>query len=291
MTPPGPDRPPTIGERLQAAGAAVFFALFRALPLDAASAVGGALGRAIGPRLGVSKRARRNLKLALPALSPPEIEAIVRGMWDNLGRVMAEYPHLTRMQIFPPNGRFEVRGLEHVDEAAAAGRTMIFFSAHLANWELGARVAVQYGLPIALIYRALNNPLVDAMLSRLRGDGGEFLPKGSAGSRGAIAALREGQHLVLLVDQKQNDGIPVPFFGRAAMTAPALARFAERFDCDVMPVRIERLRGARFRVTVYPKLDRPAETPVLMATVNATLEEWIRERPEQWLWLHNRWPD
>lgn len=286
-----PDRPPSLAERLQAAGAALFFSLFRALSLDAASAVGGALGRAIGPRLGVSKRARRNLKAALPALSPPEIEIIVRGMWDNLGRVMAEYPHLARMRVYPPNDRFELRGVEHVEAAVAAGRLMIFISGHIANWELGPLAAVQYGLPVALIYRALNNPLVDAMLARMRGGSGELLPKGAVASRGAIAALREGKHLLLLVDQKLNDGIPVPFFGRAAMTAPALARLAQRYDCVVLPTQVERCGGARFRLTVHPPLDISGDAAAVMTRVNAILEDWIRARPEQWLWLHNRWPD
>jgi Kdo2-lipid IVA lauroyltransferase/acyltransferase len=292
MSAPAPDAPgPTLGERLQAAGAAVFFGLFRILPLDAASAVGGALGRAFGPRLGVSKRARRNLKTAFPALSPPEIEATVRGMWDNLGRVMAEYPHLGRLRVFPPGGRVELRGLEHIDAELAAGRRMILFSGHIGNWEIAALAAGQYGLAAAQIYRALNNPLVDRMVARFRGDRGEFIPKGAIASRRAVAALREGMHLSLLVDQKLNDGIPVPFFGRDAMTAPALGRLALRYDCDVLPVRIERLGGVRFRLTVYPRLDRTDDVPALMARVNAMLEDWIRERPEQWLWLHNRWPD
>jgi Kdo2-lipid IVA lauroyltransferase/acyltransferase len=283
-------RAPTFGERLQAMGAAVFFGLFRALSLDAASAVGGAIARAVGPRLGVTKRARLNLKAAFPALSAPEIEAIVRGMWDNLGRVMAEYPHLTGMQVYPPNDRFELRGVEHVDAAVAAGRQIIFISGHIANWELGPRAAVQYGLPVALIYRALNNPLVDAMLTRMRGGSGELMPKGAVASRGAIAALRDGKHLLLLVDQKLNDGIPVPFFGRNAMTAPALARLAQRYDCVVLPTQIERRSGARFRLTVHPQLDTSGDATAVMTRVNAIMEDWVRQNPEQWLWLHNRWP-
>jgi KDO2-lipid IV(A) lauroyltransferase len=291
MPPRGPDRRPTLGDRLQAAGAALFFGLFRILPLDLASAFGGGIARALGPPLGVSKRARRNLKAAFPALSPPEIERIVRAMWDNLGRVMAEYPHLARIRVFPPGDRVEVRGTEHIDTALAAGRRMIMFGGHLGNWEISSLAATQYGLAAVQIYRALNNPLVDAMLARLRGDRDELLPKGAVASRGALAAIRDGKHLSLLVDQKLNDGIPVPFFGRDAMTAPALARLALRYDCDVLPVRIERLTGAHFSLTVYPKLDVSGDAGAIMTRVNAVLEDWIRARPEQWLWLHNRWPD
>jgi Kdo2-lipid IVA lauroyltransferase/acyltransferase len=100
-----------------------------------------------------------------------------------------------------------------------------------------------------------------------------------------------------LADQKLNDGIAVPFFGRPAMTAPALALLALHFDCAVLPARVERLGGAHFRLTLYPLLDLPhsgdrdADAAALMRTVNATLEGWIRERPEQWFWVHSRWPD
>lgn len=290
MPPPRADGRPTFGDRLQAMGAAAFLGLFRILPLDLASAVGGAVARAVGPRLGVSKRARRNLKAAFPALSPPEIERIVRAMWDNLGRVIGEYPHIARIRVFPPGDRVEVRGIEHVEAALAAGRQMILFGGHLGNWEIGPHATTQYGLAAVLIYRALNNPLVDAMLMGLRGDRGELLPKGAVASRGTLAALRDGKHLLLLVDQKLNDGIPIPFFGRDAMTGPAVARLGQRFDCDVLPARTERLGGAHFRLTVYPKLDLSGDAADVMTRINATLEGWIRERPEQWLWLHNRWP-
>jgi Kdo2-lipid IVA lauroyltransferase/acyltransferase len=287
-------------QRAEACGAALFFAAMRALPLAAASAFGGALGRQIGPRLGISARARHNLRAAMPELSPPQIESIVRGMWDNLGRVAAEYPHLRQIKVFAPGGPVETAGLAHLDRAIATGRPAIIFGGHLANWEIAALAAGQYGIDVAQIYRAPNNPLVNRMVARLRGDAGsdaEFIPKGAVASRRALAALRRGAHLTLLVDQKLNEGIPVPFFGRPAMTAPALAMLALHFECAVLPARVERLHGARFRLTIEPPLepqrgsDRAADVAALMQRVNQTLEGWIRERPEQWLWVHSRWPD
>jgi Kdo2-lipid IVA lauroyltransferase/acyltransferase len=230
---------------------------FTFLSLDTASAVGGALARRIGPILSVSRHARRNISRAFPELSKTEIANIVAGMWDNLGRVAAEYPHLQKIRVFKPGGRIETRGFEHVDRAVAAGRRIIFFSGHIANWELGMLAGVQYGIPVAQIYRASNNPLIDRMIVRFRGERGEFIPKGAVGARRAITALWRGTHLALLADQKMNDGIPVPFFGRLAMTAPALAVLALRFDCEVLPLRVERVDGARFRVTAFPPLPLP----------------------------------
>jgi KDO2-lipid IV(A) lauroyltransferase len=295
---PPPSEPAPIAWRYRAeAGLATLLigALGR-LPLDWASALGGAAGRLIGPRLGITRRARSNLRAALPELAPAAIEAVIRGMWDNLGRVVFEYPHLKKIKVFAGD-RVEVRGLDNLQGALDAERRVIMFSGHLGNWEIAALAGGQYGIDVAQIYRAANNPLVDAMLARLRGEAGELIPKGAVASRRAVAALRRGGHLTLLADQKLNDGIAVPFFGREAMTAPALAMLALRFDCDVLPVRVERLRGAYFRLTVYPKLalpqggDRTADILALMTEVNQALESWIRERPEQWFWLHRRWPD
>jgi KDO2-lipid IV(A) lauroyltransferase len=298
--PPGAEAPgPPSGwsDRIEAGGAALFFALMRALPIDAASGLGGWLARHIGPRLGISNRARRNLAAALPELSAAEIERVVTGMWDNLGRVAAEYPHLPAIRVFPADGRVETAGIEHLDRAIAAGRPVIIFGGHLGNWEVAALAAGQKGIDVAQIYRAANNKLVDRMIARFRGAGSEFIPKGAVASRRALAALRRGAHLTLLVDQKLNDGIPVPFFGRPAMTAPALALLALHFDCAVLPARVERLKGAHFRLTLHPPLplpstgERSAEVAAVMAAVNQTLEAWIRQRPEQWFWLHQRWPD
>lgn len=297
LPPPEPIQPHIAWRyRIEAWLAALLIGALGLLPLDWASWLGGVTGRLIGPRLGITKRARINLRAAVPELTSAEIEAVVRGMWDNLGRVVYEYPHLKKIKVFAGD-RVEVHGLDNLKAALAAGRRVIMFSGHIGNWEIAALAGGQYGIDVAQIYRAANNPLVDEMLARLRGDAGELIPKGAVASRRAVAALRRGGHLSLLADQKLNDGIAVPFFGRDAMTAPALATLALRFECDVLPVRVERLRGAHFRLTVYPKLplpnsgDRAADTLALMTEVNRTLETWIRERLGQWFWLHRRWPD
>lgn len=274
------------------------FALFRLLPLERASAIGGALARWIGPHLGLTRRARKNLRRVFPDKPAAEIEAIVRDMWENLGRVATEYPHLSRMRAFPPNNCIEVYGLERIEMARARGRPIIFFAGHLANWEIAAIVAKQYGTLLHLIYRTANNPWVEAIYRKGRGDvAAGLIAKGAEGAKQAVEVLRRGQPLGILIDQKMNDGIAVRFFGQDAMTAPALARLALKFDCTILPVQVERLDGARFRLTVHPPLalartgNRTRDIHDIMARANALLEDWIRQRPGQWLWLHRRWPD
>jgi KDO2-lipid IV(A) lauroyltransferase len=267
------------------------------MPLDRASALGARIGRLIGPRLGISARARANLGRAMAELGPAEIERVVIGMWDNLGRVIAEYPHLGGFDLYGGDGRVEVVGIEHIDRLRDDGIGAIFFSGHIGNWELASLGGTQRGMPLVHVYRVANNPHVERLIQRMRAPiGGSHHPKGGRGARALLAALGRGEHLGLLIDQKLNEGIAVPFFGRDAMTAPALAELALRFRVPIVPARVERLDGARFRLTVMAPLelpdsgDRDADVLAIMTRVNALLESWIRDRPEQWLWLHRRWP-
>lgn len=273
------------------------FALFGALPLDRASALGGWIGRVIGPRLKITDRARRNMSRALPDLSETVRRTLIGDMWEHLGRVIAEYPHLGSFRLYDGDDRVEVVGADHVDRLRDDGIGGLFISGHIGNWEIASLGATQRGMPLVHIYRAANNPWVDRLIERCRQPvGGRHYPKSGRGARNLLSALKDGEHLGMLVDQKYNEGIPVPFFGRDAMTAPTLAEFALRFGVPVVPARVERLTGARFRLTVLPPLeipdtgDRAADVRAIMTQVNALFESWIRERPEQWLWLHRRWP-
>lgn len=293
-----PALPRDIVHRIEAIGAAAMFGLFRLLPLDAASAVGGFLGRLVGPRLGVTKRAAINLRRALPELDATAARRVMRGMWDNLGRVIAEYPHLAEFKVYAGDGRIEFVGDDIIEPILATGKSAIFISAHYGNWEIATMAATQRGLDVAEIYRAANNPWIDRLIASYRDNvGSELIPKGMIAARRSIAAVRDGRHLAVLVDQKMNDGIKVPFFGRDAMTAPAVAQLALRFDCAIVPARVERRRGARFRIVLSPPItvtrtgDRHADTEAIMIAVNAEIERWVRARPEMWLWLHRRWPD
>ncbi len=280
--------------RLEALAARALLAAFRALPLDTASDLGGFLLRTVGMRLKVSDVARHNLARAFPEKSAAEIEAIVREVWDNLGRVTGEFPHIEKIM----RDRVEVVGLENAYLLRDDGQCGLFVSAHFGNWELAGALAVREGLPLTLVYRAANNPWVEDLYRRGRSAAGVGqIQKGSEGAREIMAVLKAGGHVGMLVDQKMNDGIAVPFFGRNAMTAPAVARFSLKFHCPVVAAKVERLGGAHFRMTVFPPMDLPdtgdshADNLAVMTEINRLIEGWIRERPGQWLWLHKRWPD
>ena len=273
---------------------------FALMPVGMASAIGGRLGRLVGLLApGLTRRALRNVGLALPELPLERRRAIVRGMWDNLGRSLAEHPHIDRLWDDTKAGRIETIGGEHLRAMAGEGKKpCIIVSGHVANWELLPSTGARHGLVMTLIYRRPNNPLIDHLMTgRRRAGAGRFLPKGQEAARAMVNTLLRGGSIAMLVDQKLNDGIPVPFFGRPAMTAPSLAQLGLQYHCPVLVARAERLGGARFRVTITPPEfvpdtgNREADVLAYMTRINALLEKWIRERPEQWLWLHNRWPE
>jgi KDO2-lipid IV(A) lauroyltransferase len=270
------------------------YQLFRAIPLDAASFLGGWLGRQIGYRLPLTRLARSNLSKAYPELDEDARERLLLQMWDNLGRTAAEFPHMDSILV-GTGGRIEVVGAEHITAATAHSRGVAFFSAHCGNWELFGPAAAELGIKLNLVYRAPNNPLLGWMFTGRGNIGAEMIPKGPRGARRALELLREGKPIGMLMDQKMNDGIAVPFFGREAMTAPALAQFALKFGCLIVPSHIVRLGGAHFRLVIEPPLTLPATTDrheailTVMTEVNRIIESWIRSHPDQWLWVHRRW--
>jgi len=273
----------------------VFFAV-RLLPFGVASSLGGALGRTVGPYLPVTKIARANLKAAFPDKTDADYRHIIREMWDNLGRTAFEFPSIAQLSVYDSD-RFEVINPQYVDLLRDDDQCGLFFSAHMGNWETPSLAVAQRGLPIDLLYRKPDNPWMQSLFDERKPtkDCG-LIPKGAKGARLALQSLKAKRHLAMLVDQKMNDGIAVPFFGRDAMTAPAIAQFALKNQCPVIPTRVERLKGARFRITFHAPLDVPNtgnrqdDIKTIMTTINQLFEDWITERPGQWLWVHRRWP-
>lgn len=265
--------------------------LLNLLPLDWASALGGKAARLVGPHIkGVSRTARKNLKASFPEKSDAEIETILKEVWENMGRTGAEFALMDSVKR-----RVTTDGVENIRAAEATGKPIIFFGAHLGNWETVLLLGEVYNLRVNAFYRAPNNPLLLKLFAS-RSRNGELIPKGAAGARRAFALLKKGEPLGFLIDQKLNDGIAVPFFGRDAMTGTALAEFAMRFDSPVVPLQTIRENGANFRVIAHPPLtfektdDHEADVRAAMVQANLMVEGWVRERPGQWLWLHRRWP-
>jgi KDO2-lipid IV(A) lauroyltransferase len=218
-------------------------------------------------------------------------------MWDNLGRVMAEYAHLDQIHLTGPDPRIEGTGVEHLEAARARGKGVIVISGHFANWEIMPFAARDYGLKGGVVVRPTNNPYVSRWLERARIRNGmaEQIPKGAQGMWRIVALLRNGEAVLMLVDQRASEGILVPFFGRDAFTTQAPAALALRLRSAILPVSNERLSGARFRLTIHPAIEPPdtgdanRDLTEFTAAITRFIESRVRERPHEWLWLHRRW--
>jgi KDO2-lipid IV(A) lauroyltransferase len=289
-----------LGYALEAVPVWIGLRLLALLGPVAASNLAGGVARALGPLLPVSRVADQNLRRAMPELDAAARRRIVRGVWENLGRTAGELANLGALRRGPSGPGWDWVGEQHLHAQRAAGQPAVLVTGHLANWEVLVPSAIELRLPIAIMYRAAKNPIVDRMIQALRrralGADVPMFAKGAEGARAALAHLKSRGMLGLLVDQKLDDGIAVPFFGLPAMTAPAAASFALHLGCAVLPVHAVRIAPARLRLICEPPLELPAsgarraDIAALTARINARLEAWIRADPAAWLWLHRRWP-
>lgn len=283
--------------RLEALGFDIFTTLFRLLPVDWASAMGGAVLRALGPLSGAHKVAGRNLRLAFPDMSEAERKRVLVAQWDGFGRAFAEFSLMDR--ILPSTGRVEVVNVERLHQIAAERLPVVFISGHLSNWEVMPAAIVDSGVTCQMTYRAANNPYVDDRIkkSRFRYGVRLFAPKGGDGARELLEAMGRGESVALMNDQKFNGGVAAPFFGHLAHTAPGPTRLALRFGTVLQPMSVQRTKGARFKVVVHDPItvprtgDRTADIEAGVSLINRFMEERIRERPEEWFWVHKRWPN
>ena len=270
---------------------------------DASSDFMGRMARRLGPYLSANRVGLANLRAAYPEKSEAEIAEILGGVWENLGRVGGEFVHLEGLWDYdynrPTPGRIETSDALKFGEMRDDGKPALIFSAHLANWELAAVSAAEHGLDAAVLFRAPNNRFMAELIHETRSNSMvKLVPTGFQSVFSMAGTLERGGHVGMLVDQYYHEihgAVRVNFFGRSTPANPTLARFARQFDCPVYGTRIVRLPKNRFRVDLVGPIDLPrdAEGKVdiqgATQTVMSIIEGWIREHPEQWLWLHRRW--
>lgn len=257
---------------------------------------GSFLARVIGKRHYSHKLALNNLNKALPALTSKE--KILDDMWDNLGRVVGEYVHIADKNPQKLVEKYIIidaetaSNIQYLKELPQKGG--IIFSAHIGNWEIGPKFFIKHGFDVSTVYRPLNNPYVEKLTAKIRGT--KLIAKSSKGSREIIEAVKKGQYIIILADQKISEGEPVKFFHDDAITTTSLARIALKYGVPLIPARAIRLNHQfKFEVKVekplnFQKSDN-ADNDVLNLTrlVNLKLESWISQYPAQWFWVHNRW--
>ena len=262
----------------------------------------GRIARFIGARLREDRIGRENLKAAFPEKSPAEIETILTGVWDNLGRVGAEFAHLDHIWDYdrdhPENSRIEIprRTIELFDQLRDDGKPALIFASHLGNWELPALAAAAHGLDVAILFRRPNSASADRAIEKTRAvKMGTLIPAGRDAPLKLAEALQDNRHVAMLVDQYLTNGVDVTFFGRKTKANPMLARLLRQVECPIHGSRIIRLPDNRFRAElteeIKPVRDASGQIDIQGTTqaIASVVEGWIREYPDQWLWLHRRW--
>jgi Kdo2-lipid IVA lauroyltransferase/acyltransferase len=279
---------------------ALLLAGIRRCDRAAVSNAAGAFMRTVGPWLPEQRTGRDNLRAAFPDKSDAEIAIILRGVWDNLGRVAAEIAHLDHICA---GNRYKRTFIDYTPESIARflrlkddGKPALVFAAHLANWELPAVIAGSDGLDSVVLYRRPNlGAIADAVMALRKGLMGELVAS-SMGAPVALArALEQGRHVAMLVDQHYTRGIDVTFFGRTCKVNPLIAMLAREVECPIHGTRVIRVPGNRFQAEiseeVKPVRDAHGRIDVqgTMQAITDVVEAWVREHPEQWLWVHRRW--
>ncbi len=262
-----------------------------------ASGIGSFLARAIGKKHKIQNLAHKNLGLALPNLSENDKEKILDDMWDNLGRVIGEYIHIakaTPQEMVKQYVVYDNETSANIDFLRQNTKGGIIFSGHMGNWEIGPKFLMNEGLSVGTVYRPLNNPYVEKITAQARGV--RLIAKSSQGNRQIIEAIKNGEYVLIMADQKISDGEPVKFFHDDAFTTTAIARIALKYNIPLIPARSIRLENQfKFLVDVERPLafqksdDINKDALQLTRAINQKLESWITEYPAQWFWVHDRW--
>lgn len=277
---------------------AFIYGFFKLLPVDWASRLGRKFGRWLGPKMASrSRNIKANLSQALPSKTQAEIDALVPEVWGNAGAVLAEYPHMRRI-LDPDSGRVEVVVEEPIASFEDSRQPAIFVSAHLSNWELIAgTIASRYRIPFVALYSPPANPWLDRLLLASRRQlGCDLMPRDQS-ARGLMRALKARRSIALVMDRRAEGGLPVHLFGADKPTSNLPAKMAIKFHCPLVPVKIERLRDARFRVTFCKPLqshqsaqDDTERVMDLTRQINQHFEHWIEAAPEAWFCSKKIWP-
>tara|TARA_B110000503_G_scaffold143239_1_gene243454 strand:+ start:5714 stop:6583 length:870 start_codon:yes stop_codon:yes gene_type:complete len=269
--------------------------LLRMLSVDKSASFCSAIARKIGPYLGVSNIARNNLQKVYG--NDINIEKTIDELWDNYGRYIGEFAFINSMSDQELHQRVEITGLENVTKFQEQDQPFMLFLGHQANWDFVIRRINDIYPKFGIVYRKANNPYVDKCILGERSSDQNviMIAKGQRGVKDLMRAIKSRMSIAMLVDQKMNDGIEVPFFDKPAMTAPAIAKLSLRYNYPIIPCQIIRLKDSYFELKIHPELQYKTTADIdqdcynIMFSINKKLEEWVRERPGQWFWFHNRW--
>ena len=269
------------------------FFIFKILGLRISSSIGGAIFQTIGPFFRSKKIITENIKKALPNITQNKIKKISRGMWNNYGRIFAEYMFIKKFRMEKKDRYIIVEGQEILNKIKHLNRPVVFISGHFSNFELMAMQIEKSGIKLSAIYRPLNNKFLNTIMENIRK---KFIckkqiKKGIGGIKELIRLQKKNYSTALMIDQRVTEGIESSFFNKKAFTTTIPAQLVKKFRTPIIPIFIERIDKIKFKITINRPLIFSKNSSIEKITdeLNKILEKMILHKPNQWIWSHNRW--
>ena len=269
------------------------FLIFKILGVRFSSFLGGKLFQIIGPAFRSKEIINNNIKRAFPDLNSKEINKIKSSMWNNYGRVFAEYIYMKNFRHGNLSKNISIEGEDILTNIKKQNQKVIFISGHFSNFELMAMQIDKLDLKIGAIYRPLNNIFLNKIMERIRKKYicKNQIKKGIGGLKELIKLNNEGYSTALMIDQRVSQGIKSNFFNEEAFTTTVPAQLVKKFNIPVVPIFIERYEGIKFKMKVFKPVHFSVEDSIenITADLNKILEKMILDNPNNWIWSHNRW--
>ena len=271
----------------------ISFGLFKILGPNISSNIGGIIFEKVGPLFRSKKIIHSNIKKAIPDINSDNLDNITKLMWNNYGRVFAEYMFINNFRTGKLASQIKIDGQEILNEIKKYNKQVIFVSGHLSNFELMAMHLDRTGIKLSAIYRPLNNIFLNPIMERIRKKYicKNQIKKGIGGMKKLIDLKKNHYSTALMIDQRVSEGILSNFFNQEALTTTIPAQLVKKFNIPVVPIYIERIKGIKFKITINKPINFSKETSIKNITdeLNYILEKMIIKKPEYWIWSHNRW--
>ena len=271
----------------------ILFIIFKILGFKLASNMGGYIGKKIGPLFRSKQTILTNIKNAFPSANKADLELIIQNMWENYGRILAEYVFLKDFRKEKLNDYLEIEGKEHLNKVRDSNEQVVFVSGHFNNFELMAMQIEKSGINLAAIYRPLNNIFLNGIMEKIRTKYicKNQIKKGRSGTRELLKSFNNKNSIALMIDQRVSEGEKSNFFGQDAFTTTIPAQLVKKFGCKIVPIHIERYNDFYFKMKVEEPINYNKDSTIdeITLSLNKLLEKMILKNPSQWIWSHNRW--
>ena len=269
------------------------FLIFKILGPRLSSNLGGKIFEIIGPFFRSEKIINSNIKKALPDINFKNLKKIKRLMWNNYGRTFAEYMFIKEFRNGKISKNIEIDGQEILEKIKKENSQVIFISGHFSNFELMAMHLEKSGINLCAIYRPLNNIFLNGIMERIRKKYicKKQIKKGVVSLRQLIALKKNNFSTAIMIDQRVSEGILSNFFNHEALTTTIPAQLVKKFNIPIVPVYIERIENINFKICISKPIyfDEDTTTDKITDELNRILEKMILNKPENWIWSHNRW--